>query len=208
MTGGRRTTGDDGSPSSPRLQPPARRDRRRHARSGPILTASCAEPVTAFAPAPPPSGPPQGDQAIANLFVPRQQGAAAGRTGGRAGERGQSLVEFALALPLLILIVVGIATFGIAYVHYLQLTDAVRVGGRAAAAQTTSSAACNAATSAMQSDLGGDYGNIVQPVSCTSTTVNSDPAVTITAKWPFSISILGISYGFGNLTSSTTERLG
>ena len=45
-------------------------------------------------------------------------------------QRGQSLLEFALALPILLLIVTGIATFGIALNTYLTLTNAVAQGGQ------------------------------------------------------------------------------
>ena len=45
-------------------------------------------------------------------------------------ELGQSLVEFALCLPVLLLVVTGICTFGIAMNNYLALTDAVNIGSR------------------------------------------------------------------------------
>lgn len=48
------------------------------------------------------------------------------------GNRGQSLVELAIALPVFILIMLTIIQFSIFGYHYLQLTDAVRAAGRAA----------------------------------------------------------------------------
>jgi Flp pilus assembly protein TadG len=45
-------------------------------------------------------------------------------------ERGAALVELALSLPILLLLTTGIATFGIAFNHYLELTDAVSIGAR------------------------------------------------------------------------------
>ncbi len=45
-------------------------------------------------------------------------------------EGGQALVEFALVIPVLMLILLGILKFGILYNNYLQLTDAVRSGAR------------------------------------------------------------------------------
>jgi len=47
-------------------------------------------------------------------------------------ERGQSLVELALVLPLLLLLVVGIIDFGRAYNNYIIITNAAREGARAA----------------------------------------------------------------------------
>lgn len=52
----------------------------------------------------------------------------------RSGEsRGASLVELALALPILIMLLVGIVSAGIAFNHELALTHAAREGGRHAA---------------------------------------------------------------------------
>ncbi|HEV2388212.1 MAG TPA: TadE family protein [Candidatus Acidoferrales bacterium] len=51
-----------------------------------------------------------------------------GRTAGR--QDGSQLVEFALALPILLLLVVGIWDFGSAYVMKDKLTNAAREGAR------------------------------------------------------------------------------
>src|ERR671914_357475 len=45
-------------------------------------------------------------------------------------ERGQSLTEFALVLPLLVVLLFGIIQFGITFNNYISLTDAVRAGAR------------------------------------------------------------------------------
>ena len=45
-------------------------------------------------------------------------------------EKGGALVEFALVLPVLLLVVTAITTFGIALNNYLQLTEAVGIGGQ------------------------------------------------------------------------------
>ena len=46
------------------------------------------------------------------------------------GEDGQSLVEFAVTLPVLLLVVTGLMTFGIAINNYILLTDGVNIGAR------------------------------------------------------------------------------
>src|SRR3712207_7744081 len=43
-------------------------------------------------------------------------------------ESGQTFVEFALALPILIVLLFGIVQFGIAFHSYITLTDATRAG--------------------------------------------------------------------------------
>jgi Flp pilus assembly protein TadG len=53
---------------------------------------------------------------------------------GRLRERGQSLLEFALVLPLMLLILTGILEFGVAFNHNLTLEYATREGARTGAA--------------------------------------------------------------------------
>jgi len=54
------------------------------------------------------------------------------RRRGQAGAQGQGLVEFALVLPLLILLILGIAEMGFALYNYLTLATANREGVRLA----------------------------------------------------------------------------
>lgn len=49
------------------------------------------------------------------------------------GDRGASLVELAFALPLLVMLLVGMVSAGIAYNNQLALTHSAREGGRYAA---------------------------------------------------------------------------
>jgi Flp pilus assembly protein TadG len=49
-----------------------------------------------------------------------------------AGERGAALVEFALALPLLLVVIAGIVDFGFAFQRYEVVTNAAREGARMA----------------------------------------------------------------------------
>ena len=48
----------------------------------------------------------------------------------RRSERGQSLVEFALVLPVFIVLVMGIVDFGMALRSYVTVTNAAREGAR------------------------------------------------------------------------------
>lgn len=50
----------------------------------------------------------------------------------RRDERGQALVEFALVLPILLLLVLGIIDFGRAWNLHQTITDAAREGARRA----------------------------------------------------------------------------
>ena len=48
-------------------------------------------------------------------------------------EKGQALVEFAVILPVLLMVLWGIFQFGIAFNDYIQVTSAAREGARKAA---------------------------------------------------------------------------
>jgi Flp pilus assembly protein TadG len=53
----------------------------------------------------------------------------------RRGERGQALVEFALILPIILLVMVGMLEFARAWNLHQVMTDAAREGARRAAIQ-------------------------------------------------------------------------
>ncbi len=51
----------------------------------------------------------------------------------RRGEKGQDIVEFALILPILLLLIMGIVDFGRAYNTWMMVTHGAREGARYAA---------------------------------------------------------------------------
>lgn len=59
------------------------------------------------------------------------------------GEQGQDLVEYALILPLFMLLVLGIVEFGILFFNYNTVANAAREGARVGI--VPASAACNQA---------------------------------------------------------------
>jgi Flp pilus assembly protein TadG len=124
-------------------------------------------------------------------------------------ERGQTAVEFALVAPLLIVLLLGIVQFGVAFHNYVTLTDAARAGARQAIVARFSGGTTDAAKQSVrdaastldQSQLNVDV---------------SDPAwgtagslVTVTATYPYTISIplLGMTVTSGTLTAVAKERL-
>ena len=70
---------------------------------------------------------------VALLAGPGRSTANRESAGMRFSDRGAILVEMAFALPLLIMLIVGMVSAGIAYHHPLALTHAAREGGRLAA---------------------------------------------------------------------------
>jgi len=121
-------------------------------------------------------------------------------------QRGQSIAEFALVLPLLMLILLAILQFGVLFRDYLAVTDAVRAGARKAAVSRgapSPNTACENAVKSAASDL-----NVVDQlvVTCTSTWAAGED-VEVEATYPFEIDILGMVVKSGRFSSSTTERV-
>jgi Flp pilus assembly protein TadG len=123
-------------------------------------------------------------------------------------EGGQSTLEFALVLPLFVLILTAIVQFAIVYRHSLELADAVRAGARVAAVSRSaaSSSPATAAVQAAASDL--PLGTAANPITVTLAagwTAGAD--VTVTATYNDTLTIFGMQVISVPLTSSTTERI-
>jgi Flp pilus assembly protein TadG len=120
-------------------------------------------------------------------------------------EQGQALTEFALAFPLLALVLFAVIQFGIAFNNYVTLTDATRAGARKAAVARQLSNPTNACVTAIRSSA-SDLNQSNLSSSCTSTW-QPGADVTVTATYPYSISLLGLVVKSGRLSSTTTERV-
>jgi Flp pilus assembly protein TadG len=129
-------------------------------------------------------------------------------------EEGQAMVEFAIVLPILLILVFGIIQFGITFNHYLTLTDAVRAGARQAAVSRIASDPVGAAEDRVRSAAAGSLEDADLDVTVTPYDPQSGQAkfaqggdVTVTATYPYSINLLGFVVKSGRLTSQTTERV-
>lgn len=122
-------------------------------------------------------------------------------------ERGQTMVEFALVLPILLVLLLGIFQFGVAFNNYVTLTDAVRAGARKAAVSRQASNPAAACTAEVMAAKGGlDATELGKNLSCTSSwTIGSD--VTVTADYPYSISLLNWKIVSGRFSSTMKERV-
>jgi Flp pilus assembly protein TadG len=126
-------------------------------------------------------------------------------------DSGQAAAEFALVLPVLAMLLLGIAQFGIAFNHYLTLTDAVRAGARQAAVSrfvadpvaTTKNRVTGAASGLVTTD-------IVTTVTAPDGKAPSwQPGtdVKVTSTYPYAINLLGVVISSGRFSSSTVERV-
>lgn len=121
-------------------------------------------------------------------------------------ERGQAMVEFAIVVPILLLLVFGIIQFGILFNHYQTLTDAVRVGARQAAVSRPLPDPTGAATARVRSAARTSLDDAKLEVEVTSSWVQGSD-VTVRATYPYEINIIGLVVKSGRLTSETTERV-
>jgi Flp pilus assembly protein TadG len=120
-------------------------------------------------------------------------------------EQGQSVTEFALALPILALLLFAVIQFGVAFNNYVTLTDATRAGARKAAVgrQSTNPVGdCQAAIRGSAKDL-----TQASLIPTCSSTWQPGADVTVTATYPYKISLLGLVVKTGRLSSTTTERV-
>jgi len=120
-------------------------------------------------------------------------------------QKGQSVTEFALALPILALLLFAVIQFGITFNNYVTLTDATRAGARKAAVSREQSNPSSLTTTAVRSSAA----NLTQSNLNVSVTSTWQPGadVTVTATYPYKIKLLGIPLKQGFLKSTTTERV-
>ena len=106
-------------------------------------------------------------------------------------ERGAAAVEFALLLPVLIVLILGIVEFGRAFQVQATLAAAAREGARVMALEDDAAAARTAVRSASTTLNPGvtDADIAVTPESCTTTAGNA--TVTITYSQPFLTGLFG-----------------
>jgi Flp pilus assembly protein TadG len=139
----------------------------------------------------------------------------AGDTPQRAlNESGQAMIEMALALPLLLLVLTGILTFGLAFNNYVLLTEATSIGARTLAISrgattdpcaTASSAVIAAAPLLASANLSFTFvlnGTTYTGTSCSSGSSTTGAAgnlvqganAIVTVTYPCSLAVYGANY--------------
>lgn len=117
------------------------------------------------------------------------------------------MTEFAIVLPIFLLLLLGIAQGGVAFHNYVQLTDATRAGARFGA-PLDCSGTCDrtnkVVTKVKASAANLDPGQV--GVTVTSTW-QPGTDLQVCASYPFSINLIGLVVRSGNLNSCTTERV-
>lgn len=129
---------------------------------------------------------------------------------GHHAEDGQAAVEFALVAPVLIALLLAIVQAGVAFNHYLAVTDAARAASREAitarvAGVTVADIQQAAQTAAADLDPAQLGVAVADPTDPTFT--QSGSTVTVTVTYPYSIKVLGWAVASGNLQSTMSDRL-
>ena len=132
-----------------------------------------------------------------------------------SSEQGQTMVEFALVLPLLALLLFGVVQFATVYNNYIELRDGVRAGARKAAVSredVNRVSDVQAAVRGSAGDLRAPSGTTCDPAQylCVDVTSSWGPGddVAVEATYPYSINLFGVvTVASGTLRSRTTERV-
>ncbi len=114
------------------------------------------------------------------------------------------MVEFALVLPILLMVLFGIIQFGLTFNNYVSLTDAVRAGARTAAVSRLAPDPTGDTVSKVKAST--DLDSTKVNVTVTSTWLHGDDVV-VKATYPYNISLFGVVVASGDLSSTTTERV-
>ncbi|MFC2159366.1 TadE/TadG family type IV pilus assembly protein [Actinomycetota bacterium] len=112
-------------------------------------------------------------------------------------ENGASAVEFALVLPLLVVLIFGIFQFGIAYNNYIALTHAAREGARLAAVNMDEELGRDIFDARIRDsaptvtiddiDLSGEDGDIGDSVEVTVTGQVLNIEIPLAGSWPVTL---------------------
>jgi Flp pilus assembly protein TadG len=132
-------------------------------------------------------------------------------------ESGQSAVELAIVLPILLMVMLGIVQFGTLFRDYIALTDATRVGARQASVarslggtDTFKTNAVIAATKSAGVNLDPNKMTVtVAPLKVDGITPGWEGGgqVTVRSQYPFRISLIGMVFFTGTVKSRTVERV-
>lgn len=98
------------------------------------------------------------------------------------GERGQSLVEFALVVPLFLLLVFAIVDFGMGFYSWITVTNAAREGARIGAVHANS-----ATITQRVKDTSGSLNNSNLTITVTNAQGASGGEVAVTATYKYTL---------------------
>jgi Flp pilus assembly protein TadG len=150
---------------------------------------------------------------------------------GICASEGGSLIEFALIVPMMMVLITGMFSVGIALNNYMVLTDVVGSGARALAlargqtiptiaatdpcaytVQTINSSASGMDTTKLTYSIvwttttsTGAASTSTYTNTCSGVSLSAGDTVQVKASYPFSLVIYGLAPGHLNIQSQTTQ---
>ncbi len=134
---------------------------------------------------------------------------------------GNAVLEFALVAPILLVLMMGTAQFGITWNNYVVLTNAVDTGTRLLAlSRGTSTPRTSAVNQIYSAAPNLAQSSLTIEIAVNATDCNSDATcaaalssgvgnpVTVVATYPCDLKVMGVDYAPGcTLSSTTTGRV-
>jgi Flp pilus assembly protein TadG len=135
-------------------------------------------------------------------------------------KRGQSLIEFSLIMPMILLIMTGSLSFGIAFHNFLVLTNAVNTGAQllsisrgqttdpcATAYAAIQTAAPSLTTSGLSLTFVINGVTYASTTSCTGGTANmvQGASAQVTGSYPATFAIFAMAFPSSTLRTQVTE---
>jgi Flp pilus assembly protein TadG len=138
-----------------------------------------------------------------------QLGAAMRKRVSPTSEQGQTMTEFAVVLPILVVLLFGIIQFGIAFNNYVVISDAARAAARkAAVSRQSSDPVGDCRNAALSAAYNLDMTQTGAGVTCTfDPSMQPGTTVQVEVDYPYSIDLFGIPLASGQLKSVMKERL-
>jgi Flp pilus assembly protein TadG len=134
----------------------------------------------------------------------------------RRSERGQTAVEFALVIPVMLLFLLGIFQIGITYFNNESIATAARDGARAGAIHTGSTPAqiiAFAKAAVQASAVGMDQSNLTvtvigidNPQASNGTLWDQGDIIDVTVTYPWKLGVMAFSAN-GTLSTHTQLRM-
>jgi Flp pilus assembly protein TadG len=140
-----------------------------------------------------------------------------------SGNEGNAIVEFALVLPILLMVVTGIWQFGVAYNHFIVLTQATTAGAQTLQSDRLSpaddpcadtyNAIVNAAPTLnpakVSVTISMNNGAAITKNTCSGqqTQLAMGGPVTVQATYPYTLTVAGLSLVSGNMSSGTISEI-
>jgi Flp pilus assembly protein TadG len=140
-----------------------------------------------------------------------------------SGSEGNAIVEFALVLPILLMVVTGIWQFGVAYNHFIVLTQAATAGAQTLQSDRLSPAddpcadtynaivnaapTLNPAKVSLTISMNGGAAITKNTCSGQQTQLAMGGPVTVQATYPYTLTVAGLSLVSGNMSSGTISEI-